>query len=169
MDPLITAGDLRDYLQRPVDDAAALLAVAGASGAVRSYCRWVLTEELEATLHAAGTGSRVLGLPTLMLTAVTAVRVDGELLDEEDYQWAQRGQLYRPAPACWPLWSRIEVDCDHGYPAAPDAVQIVALGVAARYLSNPESLRDATTATVTRTYTLGFTELEAALLAEYRL
>lgn len=168
MDPLITTGELDDYLQRAVPPAPAALAVQGASGAVRGYCRWGISQELAVTLRVTADGGRALCLPTLHLTAVDAVSVDGVALAAGSYRWVGRGQLYRDAP--WPRWSTVEVVCDHGYAEVPDVVRLVALGVAARYASNPENLRIASVGSVQRTFAaLGLTNLESGLLDEFRL
>lgn len=168
MDPLITAGELRDYIQRPIPDAALDLAVRGASGAVRAYCRWDVTLSLGETFAVDGSGSTVLGLPTLNLLAVASVTVDGEELDPAGYRWTRRGQLYRSAP--WPRWSQVLVECDHGYDPAPDVVRLVALSLGARYAGNPESMHIATVGSVQKTFAVPeLTTLELGLLDEYRL
>lgn len=166
MDLLITEAELHEYLQRPIDPAAAALAVAGATGAVRSYCGWTISREIDTTLSAAGTDTRVVGLPTMALTSVGEVRVDDVVLAEDKYRWSLRGQLY--CADGWPDWTRIDVDCDHGYLPVPSVVKIVGLGIAARYLTNPESLKIATVGSVARTYA-DMTALDAALLDRYRL
>jgi hypothetical protein len=164
--PLITVEELRAYARVPIADDRAALAVAGASGAVRAHCRWSISQEVGVTLRAAGTGVRVVGLPTMHLSTVDAVRVDGVVLDPGEYRWATRGQLYHVNG--WARWSKVEVDCTHGYAEIPDVVRIVACGLATRYVSNPESLRIASVGTVQRTYT-PLSELDLRLLDEFRL
>lgn len=166
MDPLITVGELADYLQRPVDPARGPLVVAGASAAVRAHCRWDLSYDPAATFTVDGNETRVLNLPTLNLIAVDEVRVNGVALLDSEFRWARRGQLFRDAG--WSRWQQIDVDCEHGYAPAPDVVRIVALGLAARYLSNPESLKIATVGSVQRTYN-DLTSLDLSLLDAYRL
>jgi hypothetical protein len=170
MAALVTVGDLQTHLQREVDQASAELAVAGASGAVRSYCRWDISRE-DATFVVAGSGTRVLNLPTLHLVDVLAVRLDDgtELVrggGDEDYLWAKRGQLY--CSAGWPgPFRHVEVDCVHGYDPVPDVVRLVTLTVAAREYTNPMHLRDASVGSVTRRFDM--TALDMALLDTYRL
>lgn len=181
MDPLVTAADLGSYLQRPVDDGPAQLACAAASGAVRAYCRWDITYTDADTLHAVGTDAPVLGLPTLRLVDVTAVRVDGTAVDLTTIKWTRRGQLYYPtsiqrdlpfmrpygAQQVWSRWSLIEVDCAHGYDPIPDEIKLVALSIAARHYTNPEGLQTAAVGSVSRTYSIS--PLDASLLDAYRL
>ena len=166
MAPLITVGDLEAYLQRSVPAPAANLAVAGASGAVRAHCGWGIAQEVGVRLTVTGQGSRVLGLPTLHLTAVDEVRIDGEVVDADTYKWARRGQLYRDEP--WPQWATVEADVDHGYDPIPDVVKIVALAMAARYVTNPELAKVAAVGSLSRTY-FDTTPLDARLLSEYTL
>lgn len=169
MDPLVSAEELGDYLQRPVPPAAAALAVAGASGIVRAYCQWDITAQDAITFTVTGTGSRVVGLATLHLRDVTSVTVDDVLIDPGDYRWSARGQLYNLSTA-WPRWSTIDVVVDAGYDDPPDVVKIVALSLASRYLSNPHGLKAATVGAVQQTYAgPELNSLELALLDCYRL
>lgn len=168
MDPLITAGDLDDYLQRPVPPDQAALAVAGASGIIRSRCRWNISREVGVTFKVDGSGTYVLNLPTLRLTDVLSVTVDGGPVDVDDLRWSTRGQLYRDT--VWPRWSMIEAVVDSGYPDNPDVVKIVALSLAARYIGNPQALKSATVGAVQRVYaTPEPNPLELALLDAFRL
>lgn len=168
MDPLITAGDLDDYLQRPVPPPLAALAVAGASGIVRSHCRWNISREEAVTFKVDGSGTTVLSLPTLHITDVTAVTVDGETVDLDDVYWLSRGQLHREQG--WPRWARADVECDSGYTDIPDVIKIVALSLAARYIGNPQALKSATVGAVQRVYAAPQpNSLELALLDSFRL
>lgn len=168
MDPLITSGDLEAYLQRAVDAAPATLACQAASGAVRAHCGWDISYAPAATLYAAGADSTVVGLPTLHLLDVTEVRVDGQAADPAVYRWTRRGQLYSGATTTiWSRWSRIEVDCSHGYDPVPDVVKLVALSIAARHYTNPEGVQWSAVGSVSRTFNV--TPLDASLLDAYRL
>jgi len=172
MAPLITVEDLRTHMQRPIDQAAGELAVAGASGAVRSYCGWGIAAE-NAVFDVDGTGTTVLNLPTMHLTAVTSVIMDGAAVAlgaasssvYSAYYWTVRGQLYRTAG--WPSFARITVACAHGFDPVPDVVRLVALTLASREVSNPERLRTAAVGSVSRTFDLA--ELDTRLLDPYRL
>lgn len=168
MDPLVTEGDLNDYLQRPVPPNQAALAVVGASGIVRSHCRWEISREEAVTFKVDGSGSQVLGLPSLYVTDVTSVAVNTVPLDLADLRWSKRGQLYRSTG--WARWSTVEVECDSGYTDIPDVIKIVTLSVAARYVNNPQGLRSATVGAVQRTYAnTQLNSLELALLDAFRL
>ncbi len=155
MDPLATAGELENHLQRQLEQDVAEQALAVASGAVRAYCKWDLARETT-TFEVEGDGSTVLTLPTMQLHAVDEVRVNGTELDLTDptlLSWSRKGQLYRPAG--WRAFDLIEVDCEHGYDPIPDLIKLVTLDIAARVINNPEALVSATVGPVTRTYTSG--------------
>lgn len=168
MAPLVTDEQLASYLQRDLDRATADLAVAGASGLVRDYCRWDIYPQADVTFTVDGSGTSVLLLPTLKLVAVEEVRVLGEVIDPDDYEWSESGLLVRAAG--WPARLRaVDVDCTHGYDPVPDTVALVTCAVAARYYANPERLRAKAVGGVSRTYGDGLADLEMALLAAYRL
>lgn len=168
MDPLITTVELEEYLQRAIPAEQADLAVTGASGIVRTRCRWDISEELGATFKLDGSGSRVLSLPSLLITDVMSVSVDAVPLDMAEVRWSRRGQLYRLV--CWPAWSAVEVVADSGYAVIPDVIRLVSLSVAARIISNPEALRSATVGSVQRTWgDTSMNSVELCLLDQYRL
>jgi hypothetical protein len=161
--PLVTVDELRDYMQRPVADAAGALAIAGASGIVRAHCGWYISRQDDVIWRLSGTNTRVLNLPTLYLAGVTSVTLDGIPLT--DFRWAQRGQLYRSD--IWPDFRQIEVTATHGYTDIPDVVRVVTLAYAARQIANPERLKSASVGSVNRAFDL--TDLDQALLHPYRI
>lgn len=173
MDALVTPEEFAGYVQSDLDRYTAELALSAASGLVRSYCRWRISEET-ATLVADGTGTDLLSLPTLRLTDVTAVRIDGELLDASAWSFSRNGQV-RYVDGIWPRRFRaIEVDCTHGYAVTPDEIRAVVFALGARYYVNPQGLRSKTVGAVSRTFVLesmrgDLTEIETVLIAGYRL
>lgn len=168
MDPLVTGAELNDYLQRTVPPAKAALALEGASGIVRAYCGWDISRAEQVTFTVDGSGTTVLGLPTLHVTAVIAVAVNGVPLEEGTYSWSQRGQLYRDT--AWSRWSQVGAEVDSGYTDIPDVVRIVALSIASRLLDNPSGLKAATVGAVSRTFAApNLNTVELALLDRFRL
>jgi hypothetical protein len=179
VDPLATAETFAGYLQRDLDRYTAELALAGASGVVRSYCGWGISQTVEEWTRD-GDGSRVLTLPTLRLTAVQAVTLDAtgysdwsDLVAPDDYQWSTDGMLVRRAG--WPVGFRnINVRVEHGHQDIPDDVQLVTCSLASRYYVNPEGLRSKQIGGIGRTYLMeaagrDLTELHTRLLDRYRL
>lgn len=171
MEPLVTVAELETHLQRDIDPEVAALAVASASGIVRDFCRWIVAPAEEATFVLDGSGRTLQGLPTLYLTAVSEVRVDGHPIN--DFTWSRRGQLHRDAG--WPDRLRsVEVDCTHGYPTTPDTVRAVVLVLATRPATNPEGLRSKTVGAVARSFIFetmrgDLSELQMAQIGGYRL
>jgi hypothetical protein len=179
MDPLATDGELQTHLQRVIDPVGAELALTLASGAVRAYCGWNLAQET-ATLTGYGDGGQILTLPTLMLTTVTEVRIDGEVqdltlpvTDRGRVLPTQKGQLFLAAG--WPAFCEVQADVVHGYDPVPDLVKLVVLDMAARRLVNPDLLVSATVGQVSKTYATGrsdptaMTSLHERLLDRFRL
>lgn len=174
MDPLATAADLNLHLQRTVPDDLAALLLAGASGAVRAYCRWNISRTTE-TFDVIGDGRAFITLPTLRLRDVTEIRVDGIPVDLATASpapiWSAQGQIYWGA--LWARNAKLQIDVDHGYDAAemPDLIRLVVLTLAGRQLNNPDGVKRATTGQVTREYFAGadLTELHMRLLDQYRI
>lgn len=182
MEPLATVAQLSMSMQRTVDPAAGLLALQAASGMVRDYVGWNLSEETT-TFTVDGSGHQLLSLPTLHLTAVTEVRLLGTVLTPASlasfsdvvgtYEWSERGQLFRAAG--WPaVFRSVQADVTHGYAVMPDAILAVVLALAGGgLLVNPGgALASKTVGGVTHTYRsapTSFTELQTFQLSTYRL
>ncbi|WP_018350951.1 hypothetical protein [Longispora albida] len=134
---LVTVAQWPDYTTAPVPaNAAALLLVA--STEVRGYCGWNISAEPDASAVLDGDGSMILLLPTLLLTAVHTVKVDG--IPVTDYEWSAAGVLRRRAG--WPDQFRaVEVTFGHGYDPVPDDVAAMVVSVAARHAATPAAYR----------------------------
>lgn len=172
MDPLVSEAELATYLGRSVGEEAATLAVATASGIVRDYCRWCISSE-ETTFVVDGSGTSLLGLPTLRLVEVAEVRIDGVVIDPSEYSWSERGQLSRVAG--WPARFRcVEADVTHGWSPTPDSVRAVVLALASSRSVNPEGLRSKTVGAVSKSYVVeamrgDLSDLQMSLISGYRL
>lgn len=91
-----------------------------ASGAIRSYCGWHVTPVITETVTVDGDGGTILNLPTLRLTSLVAVRVQGEPV--EDVEWSSDGTLR----GWWPdKWRSIEVEMEHGYESPADLLGVM--------------------------------------------
>lgn len=108
-----------------------------AEALVRAYCGWhiaPLREDVEVTVR--GDGGSVLMLPSLHVTAVTAVVQDGStLVADTDYTWSEAGVLTSYYWGTGP----VTVTFSHGYAAPPAEVTAVVQAVAQRALDNPGS------------------------------
>lgn len=100
----------------PVDYDAAALAAA------RRYCGWVVTPVDEGvTVTVDGPNGRVLSLPSLHVTALTAVVEDGVELDVDDLLWSAHGLVRKASGALWSAgYGAIVVTMSHGFESAPD-------------------------------------------------
>lgn len=168
MSSLVSTSDFASYLQRDLDRYSAELALAGASGLVRIYCGWPISQVLGDVMTVDSHGGTALMLPTLRLTAVASVGlVDGSTVDAGAYTWGANGVLYRADG--WPTGARaVTATVDHGYDPIPDEVRIVVCAVAARLYSNPEGLTSKTSGDGGKTFGT-LSELEVRLIAGHRL
>lgn len=160
------ADELTAHLQHAVPPDVSASALAGASGVIRSYCKWGLSRE-DTTLLAEGAGGVLLDLPTLHLVTVTAIRINGIAADVDGVIVTRRGQLVRAT--YWPVDAQVEVDCTHGYDPIPDVVKLLTLTLAARIISNPEGAKSASVGSVSRSFDASLSHLDMRLLDPYRL
>jgi hypothetical protein len=173
MDPLASVDEFEIYLGRTLDDrtqAETILTLA--SGAVRAYCGWEISQQINVTMYVEGFGTSLMTLPTLCLTAVHEVRADGQLVDPAEYPYkhSRKGQIW----GYWVCAVQYEFDVDHGYEPVPDLVKLVTMDLSSKHMTNPEGLTSATVGQVSRTWgnsTAGtpFSPLHAALLDRYSL
>lgn len=142
--------DESDYLAAfgSVPDSASL-ALAAASAAVRGYCRWHIYPEVTETLVLDGMGGGVLLLPTLRLSAITALsetqrgqdQTPVSLTPASDLEWSAAGMVWRHDGRCWTRRARgISITITHGYDEIPAEITSIVLDVAKRGLSNPNRL-----------------------------
>jgi hypothetical protein len=149
---------------------------------VRAYCGWHIAPSQEDTVTLDGAGTTIQALPSLHVTAVESVEVDGEAVDTGNFTWSAAGFL-RYGGECWPgRWSGVLRDVvvtfTHGYAELPAEIRAVVLSVAARSSTSPSGAStmqagpysvalgrnaDGSSGGVT------LTDLERAVLDRYRL
>lgn len=94
-------------------------AVKAAEAMVRAYCGWHIAPAVTETLTLDGKGGAILVLPSLRVTAITAVVADGVTLAAAAYSWSQSGLVERVG-ADWPRKFRsVAVTLTHGYATCP--------------------------------------------------
>ncbi|MFC5997113.1 hypothetical protein ACFQE5_23145 [Pseudonocardia hispaniensis] len=182
--PFATPEELRIFLRREqgqLDEHLAVLMLDMAGDAIRAETRQILDEVVddELTIDRPG-GGRILCLPELPVTAVSAVVEHGVALTHGvDYTWAGSGVLTRIG-RCWPTEQRaVTVTYTHGYPPRrrPGILRTVALQIAGRAVINPEQVtqlsigdysRSWQTAGTGRTGRIELTDWERTQLAELR-
>lgn len=115
-DPLVAATDLAEFPGAPFPVAI----VASAAESVRRDAGWHIAPSVTETVTVDGKGGQWLFLPSLHVTAVTAVRdVSGDTPTTlTGWRLTRAGMLYRAAG--WPYAvAAVEVDLTHGYDACP--------------------------------------------------
>lgn len=111
-------------------DEAFFLKAAGE--AIRDFCGWhVAPSETVVGLRVPIGQKGIILLKTLHLTAVTAISVDGRVLDVTEYDWEPAGFITRRV-ASWPRDPVATVDFTHGYPALPATVAAIGYELAQR-------------------------------------
>lgn len=170
-----TSMELQNWLELDaINSAKANLALEVASSEIRSHCGWSISEET-ATLVLDGSGARTLWLPTLRLTAVTSVKVNGDPLTvDTQYDWTSYGKLIHRG--CWPRKPRsVEVSFTHGYDEVPAVVKGVCLALAGRAYDNARGARAKTdtagpfTESVSYMVTGGLSDLELKKLGPFTI
>ena len=95
--------------------------VQAAESMIRKYCGWHISPSITETLTLDGKGGSILVLPTMHVTAITAIVADGVTLATSAYTWSGIGMVERLS-GYWPRKFRsIDVTLTHGYPAFPDS------------------------------------------------
>lgn len=148
-----------------------------AEALVRGFCGWhIAPARTVTTAQIRGTGRRTLMLPSLYVTAVSAVSDDSTTLTvEDDYTWSTAGILTRHG-----LWSTkyVTVTYTHGYATTPAEVTAIVQAVAQRAVDNPGSMTRRTVGPFTDAYsatgagqvaTLALLDSEKEALRRYRI
>ena len=179
--PFLTPEELSDAIKGtvPPSDPRIEPLIAGASRAVRRWCRWHITPVVQQTWTVDTDGSRLISLPTMRLVEVTNVTVSGQVLDlTTDLEWSQLGELHRLGPVPWPVgYRRVTITGRHGYDDAPDVAQIITQVVANALASPLGATREqAGQTSITWAQTapgvaggMSLLERDLAVLATYRL
>jgi hypothetical protein len=172
VDPLVQPSAVTPFLEgmiTPPDEWMALEAIEVASAMVRSYCRSSITHVAGDVAVLQGSHGRRLVLGERPVTAVTAVALDGTLLDPSDFRWQRSGALWRDAGWGGPS-HEVEVEYDHGYAVVPADLAAVTRLAAVRLCSNPEQLarEEVEGYSVLVATPAGFTVGERLILDRYR-
>lgn len=137
-EPLVSPDDLGAFPGAPFDDAV----VAAAAGTVRFVARWHIAPSVTQTITLDGPGTATLHLPTLHLTAVTAVTENGTAVGVGSYDWSASGMLTKRTG----LWTDrprgITITLTHGYDECPPELLPVIAEQCRRELTNVEYRSD---------------------------
>jgi hypothetical protein len=176
--PFATAAELAAVLQAPVDSAAAELALASASAAIRRWTRQSITRVVDDAVTLRVIDCNELVLPQRPVVSVSEVRVNSLVLND----WVLSGdRLLRtggwhrlPGTTTYPDPGLVQVTYTHGWEEIPDDVRAVCLDLASATMANPSMLRQETIDDYSRTFaseTLGAGSLSQAhmtLLGDFR-
>lgn len=151
------------------------------SSLIRAACRWHVWPAVTETLVSDGPGSDLLRLPSLNVTAVTAVsetqRGKGQTpttVAVDDLEWSAAGLVWRHDRACWTSRARgVSVTFTHGFDELPEELATLTAGVVQRLSANPLRLAQITVGQRSESYGGGggsamFLMDELAILAPYR-
>ncbi|MCX4686767.1 hypothetical protein OG401_21040 [Kitasatospora purpeofusca] len=152
-----------------IDTAVQLLA--DAEDVIRAALGQTVDQVLGDTAELVGSGTTLLLLPELPVTAVTAVTIDGTTVPASGYRWNRHGALTR-LDGVWPLDAVVRVTNDHGWSDLPTAFTRVCVQVAGRSWVNPAGVDAESLGDRSITYAKGrsgeeLTSYEEGLLARY--
>lgn len=139
--PFATVSELEDTLQRDVMLQAGVEALRRASGAIRGFCHWSVSEQVVTNWKVNQTRlSGNLWLPTLWLTSIQSITEDGVVLGAGYYAFDRNGLVRRGSGYWSPYLDGVVVNFTHGYPEGDERLETVhdvCLAAAARLVGNP--------------------------------
>lgn len=154
--------ELADYLD-PIEDER----LAQAQALVRAFCGWHIAPSRTETVTLRGYGQRRIFLPSLYVTDVASVTVEGSAYTVDlDYTWTEQGVLRRLG-GWWTADEDIVVEFTHGYAAPPAEVTGVVQAVALRLIGSPANIAQVGQVRYATADTIAATD--AAALGPYRV
>lgn len=151
--PLLSSDDLTSF---QASDPDWFLAAAGDT--IRNFCQWHIFPSISATQWVPIQPDGTIMLPTLFLTAVGTVSINGLEIDPSAYQMHQAGYITRIRHQYfeWPLWpleseqpfreypspqaKHAQVTFTHGYSTLPATVAAVGMELANRAMELPSGI-----------------------------
>ncbi|SKU30720.1 Uncharacterised protein [Mycobacteroides abscessus subsp. abscessus] len=156
-----------------------------AESAVRDYCDWHIAPSRREVDRRCEIGERgIIMLHSLHVTEVESVKVDGQVLEPDEYDWDEAGFITRtrttwPRGRYWPVFGLPSpryayVTFTHGYPEVPLAVKAVILELASSGIELPSSVATEATGGPFRikfkgTAGLSLNDDHRSRLADYRI
>lgn len=99
---------------------------------VQAYCSWHVGPSKADTLTLDGSGSSTMVLPSLHVTALTSLTVDGVSVDADTYDWSESGILRLRCGWFGTRFRSVVIELIHGFDYLPDDVQAVIDRISAR-------------------------------------
>ena len=156
---LLSSDDLASF---QASDPDWFLTAAGET--VRAFCQWHIAPSITVTDHVPVQPEGTIMLPSLHVTDVESVSINGVELDPSSYDWNEAGYIHRVRHSYfqWPLWplqsehkfreypSPLAVHADvtytHGFSQLPPVVAAVGLELASRAMELPSGVATEITA-----------------------
>lgn len=131
--------DFAGFLRRDFDPADAYTAqqlLEAAESLVVEYCGWHIAPVVTEDVTVDGSGTAILPLPTMHLTAVNTVTENGLPVDVTRVYWSSHGLLERAGGVAWTGRPRgVVANVAHGYPQAPQWLAHLVYSAAGRALN----------------------------------
>lgn len=122
-----------------------------AEAAVRTYCGWHIAPSRKQTVRLRSEWSSTLILPSLHVTDVAAVVVDGTVVDPTTYDWYDSGVV--TALRCGHFGNGpVLVTFTHGYADPPRDVAAAVQALARSAIDNPKALKSFTRGPFSESY-----------------
>lgn len=110
----------------------------GVSTAIRRYCGWHIAPAQTETVVLDGPGGRLLSLPSLHVTDVSAIAEDDVPVETSNYRWSVDGSVKKKSGRWSDEFRSVTVTYTHGFDYADVAdLTSVVLSVIVRQLSSP--------------------------------
>ena len=138
-----------------LDTALALQLLDSATGYIQGACHWHIAP-VETVTTRMRLSNNVLDLPTMRLTAVGALNIDGSanLIRGRDFDFDETGrvEVFSYLLGGWGRTKYAQITYSHGYAEVPDAVRGVCLEMAAQAYPNPSRHLSETVETTTTVF-----------------
>lgn len=174
--PLISVSDFRAlYPTFASTDERLSDVLGGVSDAIRDWCGWHVGPAYACTYIGNGEG-RLLMLPSMGVTSVESLAVDGAVIDPADYEWTGAGMVRLRHLAFPCSWRSVECAYTAGF--GSPSIGLVAAQIAGNALAAAPGVREEHAGSVGITYNqtgsgisggVSLLDRDRALLGPYRL
>lgn len=107
------------------DDPRLPILIKGATDALRLWCGWHVTPVVTETLILDGEGSPSLALPSRRVLDVSVVKIEGEPVGSDEFDWSKEGMLRLRRKSFPDRFRSVEVTLTHGFPDVPAMVSVL--------------------------------------------
>lgn len=127
--------------------------LSGVSAAIRDACGWHVSPVLECSERTQGPGIAI-ALHTLAMPSVVSITESGEKLDDDDFEFIERGMIRRAGCRQWPCeWGSVVVRYMSGIdPNMAPALVAIAAQVASNCLAAPAGVSSEQAGSVSISY-----------------